>query len=137
MPGDGFAYVSLLATMIGHVFPVYFGFKGTTCFYVFIAGALILNPISTIFASVVGIALLMFTKYKVAAYISIVAIFPIINMYIPFSLFVFDPTTFVGLVNYILIQVVPILMTAIVVIAHISNIKNIINGTEEKFGSKS
>ncbi|MCQ2770235.1 MAG: glycerol-3-phosphate acyltransferase [Clostridia bacterium] len=136
MPGDGFSYVAVLGAMIGHVYPLYFGFKGSSCIFVFGFAALILNPIAALFSLVISIAVLLFSKYMSGAYIAMSAVFPIINFYIPFSMFTMQTTTVMEMINYLLRLMVPILMTIMVLIAHINNIKNMINGTEEKYNPK-
>lgn len=138
MPGDGFAYVCLLAGMIGQVYPVFFGFKGSQCFYMYIGAVLCMNPPVALLSAVGGVLLLLITKYKSAGRITMALIFPILNYYLPFTLFS-NPTENADisvLINYIVRMTAPILLAGFLVFSHLENIKGMIKGTEEKWGSK-
>ena len=41
----GFAYISALMCMVGHAFPIYYGFKGGKCVATFAGALLVLNPL--------------------------------------------------------------------------------------------
>ena len=69
---------------------------------------------------------------------AMVAVFPILNYYFPFSLFSL-PTGEVdsrALVNYVLRMMVPILWAIFVCITHVENIKRLASGTEAKAGEE-
>lgn len=137
MPADGFAYVAALFCMVGHSFPLYFGFRGGKGVAVLTGAMLTLNPIAGAFSIVLFALVLLLSKYVSLGSIVMSLAFPIINRFLPFSLFsrpeVMDQRS---MINYILSILVPMLMAVLVCIMHISNIKRIYNGTENRFGEK-
>ncbi len=134
MPADGFSYVAALFCMVGHAFPLFFGFHGSGCIAVFVGAVLFLNPIAAIFALLIYAIVIMFSKYLSASAMAMALAFPIINYYFAFSFFTlpFDEMTLTLLVNNILRVSVPILMAAMMCVSYIKNIKNIAQGTEKK-----
>ena len=63
MPGDGFAYIAGLCCMLGHAFPVYYGFKGGKGVVVAAGTMLVLNPL--VFLTCIGVwaLVIIFTKF--------------------------------------------------------------------------
>lgn len=138
MPADGFGYVAALFCMVGHTFPLYFGFKGGKGVAVFVGAAIVLNPLAAVISIVVYALFLLFSRYVSLSSMAMVGVFPILNYYFPFSLFSL-PTGEMdvpSLVNYILRMAVPILWAIFVCIAHVENIKRLVQGTEAKAGEK-
>lgn len=108
--------------ILGHMFPVYFGFKGGKG--VLTAAALILTLDWRIFLIGIGlfIAVVLATKYVSLGSIIGVSV-------VPFCVYFFYDRNwwFVG---------ATVLIAAIVVFMHRANIKRLINGTESKFKFK-
>ena len=98
----------------------------------------VLNPLAAVISIIVYTLFLLFSRYVSLSSLAMVAVFPILNYYFPFSLFSL-PTgemDIPSLVNYILRMAVPILWAIFVCIAHVENIKRLIKGTESKAGEK-
>lgn len=112
-----------LVTILGHVFTVFLNFKGgkgvaTGC-GIFFA----LNPLATTICLITFIIVLIISKY-----VSLSSIFAAVML--PIAIF------FVGSNSELFIFA--ILVAVVVVIRHISNIKRLLNGTENKiYGNKS
>ena len=137
MPADGFAYVAALFCMVGHAYPLYFGFRGGKGVAVLTGAMLTLNPIAGAFSIVLFALVAFISKYVSLGSIVMSLAFPIINRFLPFSLFsrpeVMDQRS---MINYILSILVPMLMAVLVCITHVSNIKRLIDGTENRMGDK-
>ena len=138
MPADGFGYVAALFCMVGHTFPLYFGFKGGKGVAVCVGAMVVLNPLAAAISIIVYTLFLLFSRYVSLSSMAMVGVFPILNYYFPFSLFSI-PTGEMdvrALINYILRMAVPILWAVFVCFAHVENIKRLIHGTEAKAGEK-
>lgn len=138
MPADGFGYVAALFCMLGHTFPLYFGFKGGKGVAVCAGAMVVLNPLAAAISFVVYALFLLFSRYVSLSSLAMVGVFPILNYYFPFSLFSLPEgdVDVRSLVNYILRMTLPILWAIFVCIAHVENIKRLIKGTESKAGEK-
>jgi len=138
MPADGFGYLAAIFCMIGHIFPIYFNFRGGKGVAVFVGAAVVLNPVAAIISILTYIMVLLLSKYVSLSSMAMTLVFPLLNYYIPFSLFAMTGDVFdtVAFVNYLLSTLSPVLMAAIVCISHHANIKRLIEGTENKAGSK-
>lgn len=138
MPADGFGYVAALFCMIGHSFPLYFGFRGGKGVAVCVGAMVVLNPLAAIFSIIVYALFLLFSKYVSLSSMAMVAVFPILNYFLPFSLFSIPKgeVDLPSLINYVLRMMIPILWAIFVCITHVENIKRLIRGTETKAGEK-
>ena len=111
-----------LVTILGHVFTVFLNFKGgkgvaTGC-GIFFA----LNPLATTICLITFIIVLTISKY-----VSLGSICAAIML--PIAIFVFD--------SNIQLVIFSVIIAIVVVVRHISNIKRLLNGTENKiFGNK-
>lgn len=121
--GIGGAYAAGMACIVGHVYPLYFNFKGGKGVVTTAIMILCLNPIVFAILLIIFVALVAFTKYMSLGSVMCMMIFPLV-LY-----------RFSGPGIHVLLA---ILIGAFVVWLHRSNIKRIINGTESKisFGSK-
>ena len=125
--GNSFAYIAALFCMLGHVFPVFYRFKGGKGVLCTFISALILCPIVAgilicIFALILGV-----TKYVSLSSIIAGVMFP----------FVLDRTlSLFGMVPDGLIVLSTIIIALLVVWCHRENIKRIMNKTESKFSFK-
>ena len=111
-----------LVTIIGHIFTLFLNFKGgkgvATACGVFLA----LNPLSILICLLVFIIVLSIFKYVSLASISAAIMLPI-SLYLLNSLYE--------------IIIFSCIISILVIIRHISNIKRLLNGTENKiFGTK-
>lgn len=134
MPADGFACVSTLACAAGHFFPIFFGFHGYGGAAMFLGAALVINPLAALISGIAFLIVLCFSKYMAASTVAMTLTFPIVNFYLPFSLFsgAGDAMDTAYLVNYLCLTLVPILIAGCYVLAHVQNIRRIIDGTEKK-----
>ena len=137
MPADGFAYIAALFCIVGQAFPAFFKFRGMRVAPVYIGAALLLNPAAALISIVAFALVLVFSKYMSLSTMVMALVFPLVNFYIKFSLFSTpeDPDL-VAMINYMLRMLVPIAIALAVCLSHISNIKRLISGTEERFGEK-
>lgn len=136
MPADGFAYVAAFFCMLGHIYPIYFKFRGGKGVAVFAGAIFCLNPIAALFSALVFVMVLLFSKYVSLSSMTMSLIFPILNFYIPFSFFggLGETVSVAALANYMLRMLVPLFMAGLVVFAHVENIRRIAAGTERKAG---
>lgn len=111
-----------LVTIVGHVFTVFLNFKGgkgvaTGC-GVFLA----LNPLATLICFAIFVVILLIFRY--VSFSSIIA-----AMMLPITLFFLNSDPEIVLFSGV--------VAILVVIRHVSNIKRLLNGTENKiFGTK-
>ncbi len=120
---SGFCYLSGLCAVLGHVFPVFYGFKGGKGVLVTAAMALILTPAVFTFLILVFIAIVAISGFVSLGSITVAALFPIA----------------VCLYSYLLGGSIPVL-TAIctvflggfVIWCHRTNIERLKNRTEKK-----
>ncbi len=120
------AYIAAIFAIAGHLFPIYFKFKGGKGVSVAAGSVLAINP------KVVGVLILVFllvvfaTKIVSLASITVAALYPI----------------FTGVYTYwqggnVVVNVAfSSVIGLTVIIMHRENIKRLLNGTEYKFGQK-
>ncbi len=120
--GDDGRLVAMIATVVGHVFPLYFGFKGGKG--VLTAGAMIAVFDWRIFLVIFGAFLLVVicTRYVSAGSMTAAALFPVMMLLLYWGRWQFFA---VGLV-----------LGGAVIYLHRSNIKRLLAGTESKFTFK-
>lgn len=106
----------MLASVLGHVFPIYYGFKGGKGVAVYLMTALLIDYKATLVCIAVGVILILITRWVSLGSVCGTILLVIIS--------IFMDTNF----NAIIL----ILTTAIVVVKHKENIKRILNGSENK-----
>lgn len=121
-------YLAVFCALLGHIFPVYYGFKGGKGILVSSGALLMLAPIPFLCSLVVFLVFVKLTKTVSVGSIASAIAFPI-------ALFLFrmafdSPNTGMETLMASLIALLIIFM-------HRSNIKRLIKGEENKFGSKS
>lgn len=126
------AYIAGIFCMLGHIFPIYYNFKGgkgvvTAGATIFMCNPIVFLIIITMFAIIV-----LFTKYISLASIMCMLLYPVL-------LHSLDPVWLRMVVKGTHGSVgIPfaVIMTVMVVIKHWTNIKRLLNGTESKFSFK-
>jgi glycerol-3-phosphate acyltransferase PlsY len=119
------ALVCGLACMLGHVFPIFFGFKGGKGVATSVGIFYVCNPLAITLGLVAFAVILLTTKYVSLS--SLIATVVVVTLSI----------VFYDLNAYLLPQIILVVaMGAIVFLKHTENIKRLIHGTESKIGSK-
>ena len=117
-------YIAVLGAVLGHMFPIFFDFKGGKGVSVVAGAMLAVTPVTLLLSLSIFIAIVFSTK--IVSLGSILApltypVFTLIKAYITYT---------VSVPNLIAAVVFP----AIIVWTHRANIKRLLNGTEYKFG---
>lgn len=120
---DG-AYVAGLFALLGHIYPVYFGFKGGKGVLTACGIILTINPIVFGLLLIVTIPVILISKIVSLGSVLAAVVYPILT----------------GIV--LAVQDKPVLfdvlfaccMSVIVIVKHRSNIQRLLNGTENRFG---
>lgn len=121
--GEGGAYIAALFAILGHIFPVYYKFKGGKGVAVAAISILCLNPMVFLILVVVFVAIVYASKY-----ISLGSV--ICAFFYPMLLNAFS--TDKGFIS----TVISVLLAVIVIVMHRTNIKRLMNRTENKIGQK-
>ena len=122
-------YAAALGCVVGHVFPVFFGFKGGKGVATAAAAILVLNPLA--FLCVLGVFLLsvLFTRYISLGSVLGAAVCPLITFYTWFSKEnLSSGSGFAFLCAFII--------AIIVIVKHHANLSRLAHGTESKFSFK-
>lgn len=106
----------MLASVLGHVFPIYYGFKGGKGVAVYLMTALLIDYKAALVCIVVGVILILITRWVSLGSVCGTILLVIIS--------IFMDTNF----NAIILS----LATAVVVVKHKENIKRILSGNENK-----
>jgi len=124
--GDLLVYLQILiglAAVIGHIYPIYSGFKGGKGVATLAGMALALFPLAFLSSLLTFIIVIAITRYVSLGSMAAAIVFPI------FLVFVFKhqstPLIILG-----------IFASVFLIFTHRKNIKKLINGTENKFGAK-
>lgn len=106
----------MLASVLGHVFPIYYGFKGGKGVAVYLMTALLIDYKAALVCIAVGVILILITRWVSLGSVCGTILLVIIS--------IFMDTNF----NAIILS----LATAVVVVKHKENIKRILSGNENK-----
>ena len=117
-------YIAVLGAFLGHMFPIYFGFKGGKGVSVIAGSMIAVTPVTLLIA--LGVFFIIVFSTKIVSLGSIIA--P--PTYIIWTLAQVYITGRVSVPNLIAAVVFP----SAIIWAHRTNIKRLINGTEYKFG---
>lgn len=116
-------YVAGLFVVLGHVFPLFYGFKGGKGVLTSCATMLVLDPLSMSLALLVFIIVVALTKY-----VSLGSILgAVVNAVMTF---VFGAVF--GTEGFLINGIIATLVSAIVIIKHKANIIRLVNGNENK-----
>lgn len=117
---DG-GYVGALAVLLGHLFPVFFGFRGGKGVLTSAGIMLVLNPTVFVVLVPVVVAMMFLTRIVSLGSISAAVVYPLLTW-----LFTRQPAN----------TAFSALMAVLVIYMHRENIKRLLNGTESRFGQK-
>lgn len=130
----GFAYVCALCCMLGHAFPVYYGFKGGKCVATFAGAALVINPPVWILLILSFVLIVYISRYVSLGSVVCAACFPLLINFIPFVTVTLEDGTLAGAPPVAIIT--SVLMAALVIILHRQNIVRLWQGKEAKISFK-
>ena len=119
-----------LFVMIGHIFPIYYKFKGGKGVACAMSIMFILEPVTFVIVMLFYITIVLGTKYVSLASCMSVALFPVIATAIE-KLYVAFTGEKLGAV-----PVVGVIMAAMVIFMHRANIKRLLDGKENKVSFK-
>ena len=121
--------IAALAVVIGHTFPIFFGFRGGKGVATSLGVILIVNWKIGLICLVFALALMVLTRMVSLGSISAAVLFAVLTIFIRDS--------YIGGINFDFSFIIfGILLAALVIFNHRSNLKRIINGTENKLNFK-
>jgi len=117
------AAVALLGCMLGHSFPVWYGFKGGKAVLAFLSGVWFVDWRAALICFGIFVVLLFTVRFMSVASMSFAVLFPV-------ALFILGCRDWVALASMAVAGI-------LVVVRHHANIKRLISGTESKFSLRS
>lgn len=111
--------------ILGHTFPIYYGFKGGKGIATSVGILLITNWQIGVICLIFGLLIILLTRMVSAGSVSAAVLFPVL---VPFL-----TDSFLVKGNYIIFGII---VALIVIFNHRSNIKRILDGNENKLGGK-
>ena len=115
-----------LLVIVGHTFPIFFGFKGGKGIATALGVLLITNWNIGLICLVFALVLMALTKMVSLGSISAAILFPVLILFMPHTAYLVDG-------NYIIYS---ILIAVLVVFNHRANVKRLFSGTENKLDFK-
>lgn len=122
---DG-AYVGGLFAILGHLYPVYFGFRGGKGILTSIGIITVINPLVFLGLLIIGLPLIFLTKIVSVGSLAGAVCYPFLTLLVDF---------WQGGVSWLDFSF-SMVIALLVIWMHRSNIKRLLNGTENRFGSK-
>ena len=122
---DGFCYMAGLFAVLGHVFPVFYGFKGGKGVLVTATMALILTPIPALILILLFAIIVFFSRYVSLGSVCVAILYPI--MLQGYVAFVFGGASMPGIM-----ALSAIILAIFIVWCHRGNLKRISDRTERK-----
>jgi glycerol-3-phosphate acyltransferase PlsY len=119
-------YIAGFFAVIGHILPIYHGFKGGKGVLCTATVALILTPIEFAILLLIFVGMVAFTKYVSLGSVTVACLYPIL-VYGHYKVIFPTKAATNGVMMLILI-----LLAVIIVYCHRENLKRISNGTERK-----
>ena len=121
---DGYCYMAGLFAVLGHVFPIYYGFKGGKGVLATAAMALVLTPIPFLILITIFVIIVAISKYVSLGSVTVAILYPVVvNFYIKY-IFSSNPP---GIMMLCLI-----ILAIFIVWCHRENLSRISNRTERK-----
>lgn len=119
-------YLAAIGAVCGHLWPIWFGFKGGKGIAVAAGAILASEPVVLVALLVVFFAIALTTRIVSLASVTVAILYPILTLL--WSWYTQRSLLFTG--------VCTVLMAALVVWMHRANIQRLLNGTEYRFGEK-
>lgn len=119
-------YVAGVAAVVGHNFPVFFGFKGGKGVATSLGVILLLDWKIGLITLVIALAIMAISKYVSLGSVMAALVFVIMQIVVMIATDSFDITRLVCVV----------ILGGLLIIRHRANIVRLLNGTENKLGSK-
>ncbi len=119
-----------LACMLGHCFPVFFGFRGGKAVATSVGIFAVCCPVAIIIG-LIGFAVCLLIS-KTVSMSSLIATLIVVGITCSLAY----GGSFAQSVNPLVITVITVICGLVVILRHIENIKRILNGTEKKFSIK-
>lgn len=116
-----------LLVVIGHTFPVFFGFKGGKGVATSLGVILLSNWKIGLICLVFALLLMVLTRMVSLGSISAAILFPVLTLFINTNYIVQEGSSYL---------IYSILLAVLVVFNHRENVKRLLNGTENKLGSQ-
>ena len=120
-----FVQIAAIAVVVGHTFPIFFGFRGGKGIATSLGILLLLNWEIGLICLIFAVSLMALTRMVSLGSISAAVLFPILTIFVDENYLVPG--------NYL---VFGIIMASFVIFNHRTNVKRIINGTENKLSFK-
>jgi glycerol-3-phosphate acyltransferase PlsY len=120
-------YIVAIAALLGHNFPLYYGFKGGKGILVSFGAVMILSPIAGLICFTGFLLTVIFTKYVSLGSIIACILFPITTTY-----FYYLETSTFSLTQFIL----SLCIGGLILFMHRSNVVRLVKGEENKFSLK-
>ena len=122
---DG-AYVGGLFAILGHLYPVYFGFRGGKGILTSIGIIAVINPLVFVGLLIFGVPLIFLTKIVSVGSLAGAVCYPILTLLVD---------SFQGGISWLDFSF-SVVIALLVIWMHRANIKRLLNGTENRFGGK-
>lgn len=129
--GDGFCYVAGLFAVIGHIFPIYYGFKGGKGVLATATMALILTPLPFAILFLLFVLIVWGSKYVSLGSVTVAILYPIVLHGFFTVMFSQAQHTMPGLAAFSTIA-----LAITIVWCHRGNLQRISNRTERKISFK-
>lgn len=138
--GDGLCYVAGLFAILGHIFPIYYKFKGGKGVLCTATMALILSPVSLLIVLLIFIITVAWTKYVSLGSVFGGVLYPVV-LHGQFSFLgaLINPTLPEGTMPFFqngIISLVSIIAAILIVWCHRANLQRISDRTENKISFK-
>ena len=122
---DG-AYVGGLFAILGHLYPVYFGFRGGKGILTSIGIIAVINPLVFVGLLIIGLPLIFLTQIVSVGSLAGAVCYPILTLLVD---------SFQGGISWLDFSF-SVVIALLVIWMHRANIKRLLNGTENRFGGK-
>ena len=122
---DG-AYVGGLFAILGHLYTVYFGFRGGKGILTSIGIIAVINPLVFVGLLIIGLPLIFLTKIVSVGSLAGAVCYPILTLLVD---------SFQGGIRWLDFSF-SVVIALLVIWMHRANIKRLLNGTENRFGGK-